>query len=288
MKTLVPFALLLLFGAACERYVPRVVCHNSNCKEPTDPSQDDTVEALEESLALADEDGRPPFDGVELDFFWRGEDDQCIYAHDLERNDNPLLPEDGIRVLNEHLLARARAGLPTTHDGGPFIVFLELKHHVGVSKSDRHSPEQLAAHAACGLDAVDSLIAGAELSRVPLDITITSFEPDLLTAVRADPRWDERPSPQVTLGLGGLQAIPPPLAADSQPIGVYGDVPLTSVSAHPHWLRRGELQALRDRGIEIGYWMFQAVPETFAAIERDEPDFVTTSEANLLRRWLER
>jgi len=40
--------------------------------------------------------------------------------------------------------------------------------------------------------------------------------------------------------------------------------------------------------VELLFWMFSATTETFAAIEQYEPEMVVTSEARLMRRWLER
>ena len=39
--------------------------------------------------------------------------------------------------------------------------------------------------------------------------------------------------------------------------------------------------------VDISMWMFQATAENFGAIERVEPRYVITSEAELMRRWLE-
>ena len=69
--------------AACELPQPAIICHNGNCVEPIDAEQDDSIPALQASLAL-EYKGRPAFDGVEVDTFWRGEDSMCLYAHDLD------------------------------------------------------------------------------------------------------------------------------------------------------------------------------------------------------------
>jgi hypothetical protein len=278
----------LLVPLACDRPTPRVVCHNSNCVEPTNPTADDTLEALDESLALVDADDVPFIDGIEIDIFWRGEDDTCIYAHDLSGDHEPVEASVPVARINDHLAARAAAGAPTTNDGGPFLVYVELKAHVGESKSEKHSPEQLVQHASCGIDVVTGLATGAAAAAVPMRVVITSFDPALLSAVADDPRWAAMPAGGVTFGLGAIQGPPPPLDTVTVPLAEFADVPLTDATVHPHWLRRGELNGLRDRGLAIGFWMFQAVPETFDAIERIRPDIVTTSEATLMQRWLKR
>ena len=43
----------------------------------------------------------------------------------------------------------------------------------------------------------------------------------------------------------------------------------------------------QEESVAIGMWMFSATSETFDAITRLEPDVALTSEAPLLRRWLE-
>src|SRR5687768_15351077 len=69
--------------AGCDRPSVRVICHNANCHGPTDPHSDDTIPALRASLALRYDD-RPTIDGIEIDSFWVGADDTCVFAHDLD------------------------------------------------------------------------------------------------------------------------------------------------------------------------------------------------------------
>ena len=75
-------ALGAALAIGCSQPHPIVICHNANCGEPTDPARDDTLQAFRESLALEDY-GRPVIDGIELDSFWRGSDDVCLYARDV-------------------------------------------------------------------------------------------------------------------------------------------------------------------------------------------------------------
>jgi len=71
--------LLLLLVACAERPEVLVLCHNVNCGAPHNLALDDTVEGLAASLALT-VDGRPAFDGMEMDVFWH--EGRCLLAHD--------------------------------------------------------------------------------------------------------------------------------------------------------------------------------------------------------------
>jgi hypothetical protein len=265
---------------------PALICHNSNCVEPANPDEDDTVPALEASLAL-EEEGVPLIDGVEIDTFWFGEEARCLFAHDLERPGEYPDVSAATDVLNAWLSTRAAAGQPLTHRGDAFEVFVELKGHVAREKSARHTPEQRALHAACAVDVLEALAGPAIAGGRTLKVVFTSFDPDLLVAVH-DALVDVAPSNLVEVQLGGLFGIPPPLDSQTLPVGAFGDVPLDLVSIHPHWVREAATSTFSSQGLEVGYWMFSAVPETLQAIERERPAFVTTSEARLLRAWIDR
>jgi hypothetical protein len=96
-KTFAVLGLLTTSAAlvGCDQPDPLVICHNSNCAEPTDVRRDDTLEGLRASLAL-EYNGRPVLDGMEMDSFWRASDDKCLYAHDLETVCSSNRAGDGI------------------------------------------------------------------------------------------------------------------------------------------------------------------------------------------------
>ena len=259
----------------------RVICHNANCVEPTNPAADDTVDALAASLALVNDDV-VPFDGVELDTFWDGAQDICVFAHDLDQAD--AVPATEAATLLGNWL-RSRRGLPMTRSFGPFMVFVELKGHVGKSKTERHSEAQRIAHAGCALEVYEVLAEAATLALTDLQVVFTSFDPALLDALRDHPDMPDRDSDgAVTVRLGALQGIPKPLDSQTQPLGEFTDIDVALV--HPQWLRDGGRTALRSMDVEVGFWMFQATSESLDAIVRYEPDFVTTSEAQFMDAWL--
>ncbi len=269
---------LLVALAACDLPQPAVICHNGNCVEPTMASEDDTIGALRSSLALVYK-GRPAFDGVEVDSFWRGEDGTCLYAHDLdaERVTPALEPAT---VLAAYF---AQPG-ELTYTGGRFEVSLELKTHVAASKTARHTPVQRTLHAMCAWDMYKVLADGAIANNRDVVVVFSSFEPLLLKEVAATAPT----STPVAYEFGAILGIPAPLDPQTHPLGDYAGVELSSVEIHDQWIHDAQWEALRSMKVEIVFWMFSATSETFAAIRQYEPDKVVTSEAQLMRRWLDR
>jgi hypothetical protein len=272
--TSVAFAVLL---AACDRPEAIVICHNANCAEPADPEADDTIDALRESLAL-ELGGGPVIDGIEVDTFWRGEDGVCLYAHDLDRDQTPA-----IEPANELAGYFARPG-PITFTDGPFFVFLELKSHVSADKTDLHSREQLGLHAACAWQLYAVIAGAATANDREVVVFFSAFNPDLLRAVIVQ-RPSETPVP---VRLGAIQGIPAPLDNQTRSLDEYAGIPLDVVEFHAQWILDGQYEAVRSLGVDLGVFMFSATSETFAVIEQYEPRFIVTSEARLIRRWLER
>lgn len=285
-------ALTALAPLACgEERQPRLICHNSNCVEPAEPTEDDTLEALEASLALEDDAGRPLIDGMEIDTFWYGEGERCLFAHDLAHVDESADAPEAVDAINAHLIARRAAGAPLTRDGtGRFAVFIELKGHVGESKAEKHSAAQRAQHASCVLGLAASLDAAAQANDYTLELVFTSFEPELLAALRADEDFATLEASSASqIRLGALQGIPRPLDSQTRPLEDFSDeLGVEVASVHPHWTRHAALQNISSRGWMLGLWMFSVVPETYDAIERYQPDYITTSEARALAGWLER
>src|SRR5512139_622305 len=91
---------VLALVGACDRPQPLVICHNGNCASP-DVSRDDTLSALDESLALTF-DGIPAVDGVEWDTFWFGAENRCLFAHDLD-GDTMVPASAAAEVVAAHL-----------------------------------------------------------------------------------------------------------------------------------------------------------------------------------------
>jgi hypothetical protein len=267
--------------AGCDRPRVRLICHNANCVEPTDPANDDTLEALAESLAL-EFDGKPALDGIEIDSFWRGTDGVCLFAHDLDAPRITPMTEAAAAIA-AHLARPA----PLTFSGAPLRVFVELKSHVGVDKSERHTPEQLVQHAACAWDVYTTIANAAVANGHEVEIIFGAFNPDLLRTVLAM----QPASLPVPYRFTAIYGIPKPLDSETRPLDDYAGLPIGVIEMHAQWIHdaqlEGYLTAAGDKDIELVLWMFSATVETLAAIEQYEPDMVNTSEARLMRGWLE-
>lgn len=263
---------------ACERPEALLVCHNANCAEPADPTGDDTIAALRESLAL-EYRGRPAIDGIELDSFWRGADDRCLYAHDLANNQENTPATEPALELAAHF---ARPG-PIAYADAPFQVLLELKSHVSEDTGDRHTPAQRQQHARCAWDIYDILATAAVANGRDVEVVFSAFAPELLREVVAQAPL----APPIPYRLGAIQGVPAPLDDQTRPLDDYRGLPIDIVEFHAHWILDAQYEAAISLGAEISMFMFSATVETFAAIEQYEPAHVVTSEARLLRRWLE-
>lgn len=287
MRTIQTAILLLaLLGSACDRPATLVVCHNANCAGPPDPFRDDTLEAMRESFDLTFL-GRPVLDGMEFDIFWHGDanngNGRCLFAHDLVSGD---LDTDAQVAADEVARYLERPG-EISWNGEFFLVRVELKGSAGPSYyDDAHTPAQARQHAECALDLYNTIEAAALGSGRNLEFIFDSYNPDILNALTQSARWPGRqphPSIRVRLSADYLDSTPSGLA-----IQMLSDFPeVDDVVFHAGWVTDGHYQAFRSMGLDLTLWMFSATVETFAAIEKFEPRAVLTSEAPLMRRWLE-
>jgi hypothetical protein len=252
-----------------------VICHNANCAEPADPERDDTIDALNESLALEDH-GEPVIDGVELDTFFRRADGECLYAHDLDIDHVPAT--DPANVLAAYF---ARDGA-ISHGDKPFRVVIELKSHVSADTTDLHTPDELALHATCAWQVYQIIADAAVANRRDVDVMFEAFRPALLQAV-----IDQTPVTPVPVLYAAVQGIPAPLDDQTRSLDEYRGLPIDVVELHAQWILDAQYEAVRSLGADLAVFMFSATEETFAVIERYEPKLIVTSEARLMRRWLD-
>jgi hypothetical protein len=278
-RTSASLATLVAAAAGCSQPHPMVICHNANCGEPTDPERDDTLPAFRESLAL-EENGRPVIDGIELDSFWRGSDDVCLYAHDTSdfaENTPATAP------AQELALHFARPG-PISFADEPFLVLLELKAFVGPTTKDKHTPEQRVLHARCAWDIYKIVADAAVANHRDIVVEFQSFAPELLRAV-IDAKPVATPVPYL---LGAVQGVPSPFDDQTRPLRDYTGIPLNDVQVHPLWFLDAQQEAIQTFGATLSFFWFSTTSEVFAAIRKYHPAAVDTSEARLMRRWLER
>lgn len=285
------FLAALTMAMACEPTPrPKLICHNSNCVEPADPAQDDTLDSMDASLKLRDDDGRPLIDGIEMDLFWHRAEDRCIFAHDLDRGGDEASAVEGAQAIANFLETRRSHNQAVTQSGTAFAVFVELKGHVGASKDEKHNKEEKGKHAQCAIDVMQIMARVADQKTVAIELVVTSFEPTLLSAVREQGDYKSlSDSDWVTVKVGALQGVPPPLDGQTAPIDAFDrELTLDMVSVHPHWVRDAAIHSYRSNNWELSFWMFSGVSETFSAIDKHHPEYVVTSEARLLHRWLNR
>jgi hypothetical protein len=273
----VRFLLLPLFALACDRPEATLVCHNANCVEPVDPERDDTLPALRESLALEYE-GRPAIDGIEIDSFWHGERGECVFAHDLNEDRTTPFTEAAAEIAGYF----ARPG-PISYADRRFAVFLELKSHVGRSISERHSPAQRASHAACAWQAYAIIADAAVANGRDIEVIYGAFEPKLLAAVVAAAPAEV----PVPYRLQAFLSYPRPFDLETRPISAYAGLPIEVISLPPQWIHDAQYEGIASSGFDILMGMNSATVETFAALQQYRPTYINTSEARLLRRWLE-
>jgi len=116
-----------------------------------------------------------------------------------------------------------------------------------------------------------------------IEIVYESFNPALLQEM-IDRVPKDTPVPYL---FDAIYGIPHPLDSETRPLSDFAGLPISIVEIHPQWIHDAQWDGLLSQNVETVFWMFSATVETFAAIEQYEPDWVGTSEATLLRRWLE-
>jgi len=270
--------------AGCSNPRPLVFCHNANCAQPTDPSHDDTLEALQASLALRYRD-RPVIDGVEMDLFWNGQANngagRCELAHELMSTPQAGADE-AARILADNL----RQYSVVSWNGQWFYLQMELKPYVG-SYGTKHTPEQAIAHVECALDVVDTLESAATESDHRIEFIMDSGEPQLLWTLRQRPRWlakSNSPSRSYRTAADFLDATPSGFA-----LQYLSDFPpVTDVVFHADWISDGHYQAFLSMGLDLTLWMFSANDEALGAIRKFQPRAVMSYEALFMRLWEER
>lgn len=277
-------------GCGDPEYNPVIICHNANCEEPTNPEDDSSMESLLQSLQLFDDErSRPFYDGMEVDTFWWGEEGKCLFAHDLDHPERAVEAMVAIDAINDVLAERHNNGIALTRSHDRFTVLIELKGHVGPSKAEAHSEAELVSHAGCGIELGSALTEQASTLGYQVEVVFMSFTPALLQALHDHPDYQGLRDQGFPVRLTVLQGIPRPLDSQTVELDQFpDDIGIDMISLHPHWARDPLYEAARSRGMELGFWMFNIVPETLRAIEVYQPTYITTSQAPSLVSWLER
>lgn len=156
---------------------PILICHNGNCAEGSPPGADDTLRALQASLALRMPDGRIPFDGLELDSVWDRAGQRCAYGHTPDPG-NPDFTDAVGAIISYLQTAPVGAAAHSTRE---FYLKIELK--VDVGDGDTHTADEVAAHTACVTAAEDAAIAAGRVAGNPVAPIFDSDDPKLLAAI---------------------------------------------------------------------------------------------------------
>lgn len=169
------------FGCARAPASSLLLCHNANCASPGTVERDDDLGALDASLALR-LDGRPPFDGVELDTVWDAGAGRCLFAHGAG-TPAPLLSEATDRIAT--LLA---GEAPASWNGARFYLKIELKPDVAAD-GRAHSQAEAEAHADCVLDRLAEVERAAATRGRAVTALLDASDPTLLVTLTQRPRW---------------------------------------------------------------------------------------------------
>lgn len=235
----------------CNRPSPVVICHNSNCTGALDPDRDDTLAALEQSLAL----GPAVLDGVEVDAVWQA--GACHFAHEAGHRDAPLLAEP-LHLIVEYL---QQQGSP--HSGAAFTLLLELK----------SSSEADADLGKCAVQALD--IFRPLAATMPIEVLVSSFDQKVLGSL-ALAHEDDLLHPKVGAELGTTTKL--------STINRHLDF----VSTTPDALLSPAFASYRDQGFEVALWNEQVTPQFLDAVQFHTPQYVSVGEAAMMRGWIGR
>ncbi len=275
MRLLSSLGVLLALTTGCIELYPEidplVICHNTNCSG-TKLYGDDTLEALEESLALVYDDGRPSFDGMEADtyLYFDGKKSTCLFAHDLEHLETIATPDQASALLNAHLQKDVAA-----FNGERFYLKLELKPTV-YGTDAFHSAQQLAQHAQCGLEMARKSTVN---SRHPVTIIFDTMSECILNELQyqiALPEWAELANDPNLEILYSAQVVPARACIPSR-------VDIRSINVRS-W-RATSVDAIRPFMV----WLdsHSESTETMKIVRHLDPEYISTSEVPFVRGYIE-
>jgi hypothetical protein len=269
---------------ACdERPDAILMCHNSNCAHATDPQKDDTIGALQDSLDLEYMD-RPAIDGVELDILWDGDTGACLFAHDFGAGDI-VTGVEAASLVAQHLAGPAER---VSWRGNDFYVKIEIK--AGVSgDGDAHTAEQVDQHLACALDMAELMGAAAIVGGRELQVLFEAEDVAFLRRLPDHPRWrGKSPAPSVEYRFAVNVKAPGLMPSDLESLGPgTTDRGIDVLAFHSTRFPNGQQQAYDSLGADMLLWMLDTALETLYTAEVYRPKYINTSEAILIRRWLE-
>lgn len=258
-------------AAACVR-APKdalLICHNANCASPGTVDHDDELAALDASLALR-VDGRPPFDGVEIDSVWDAASARCLFAHGAG-----VAAPDAAEATRRIAALLASDG-PASWNGQRFYLKIELKPDVA-SDGRGHAPDEAIAHADCVLDQLATIEAVAGAHGRAVTALLDSANPTLLLVVTQRPRWPGKRA-------GGSFSIELEVDYDTKvPDGLEPDVLTVRWGAIVESMR----DDLRLRGKRVLSWGRAPSHANLSELAYLQPTYIGSNDALLVRAWLE-
>ena len=267
-----------------ERPQATVVCHNANCAHATNPAADDTLQMLDDSLAL-EYRGRSAIDGIEVDTLWDRQRSLCIFAHDFGAV--PAVPELGIEAAMR-IARHLRDADEVSWSGDRFFVKIELKGEV-LADNTQHDDAEVEAHLDCVFDMAQTIIDAARARGIALELGFDSMTVSLLRAAAKSPRWPGKsPYPDVELRLISNMNYPGLEPSDLESLRDPGNGDGIDILAfHATRTPNGIVRSYAELGAALMLWMNDVAPETFDAVHHYEPPYIVTNEALLVRRWTE-
>jgi len=277
-------ALLALSAAACDpRPQAILMCHNSNCAHATDPGADDTMDALEASLALEYRD-RPAIDGIELDILWAADSGTCVFAHDFNGTTAVSGMEAAQRVA-EHI---QRPQELISWIGNEFYAKIEIKSAVNAD-GDAHTAAQLQAHLQCAIDMAEVMSEAAIARGRELEVIFEAEEVAFLRELAVHPSWPGKsPADDVGYRFGANVKLPGLRPQDLESLGPgTTDDGIDVLAFHSTRFPDGQQQAYDALDVDLLLWMLDTSLETMHAAQIYQPRYINTGEALVIRRWME-
>jgi len=275
MRAIVPCLLVL---AACELPAPKalITCHNANCAH-SDPRRDDTLEALDESLALETR-GLSLLDGVEVDLIWDPIGQRCLFGHGPDSVATAPDAHVAFERVADHLRTKGPLAAWNTTE---FSVRFELK---SGANGDEHTPLSPAARYAladCALDGTELVEAAGVAGGIGVVVMFHALEIEMFHALEERPRW----RPEISGPHAPRQLT---IAPTTDPFELRPQIGVVTVSYLE--VRDGDYttyQDLADQGVDLMMWQFDMTEDVLGAIEYLAPRYINTNEAPLVRRWVD-
>ncbi len=252
-----------------------VICHNANCAANASIEGDDTLPALDRSLALRTAQGRVVFDGIELDSVWHRRTGRCVFSHAPDPRARDLA--EAIQRVAAHV---ASSPPDTAGHGDVFYLKLELKTDVGGGAS--HTTDEIAAHVACVTAAAGTVIAAGADSHNTVVPIFDSDDPALLAAI--DPRpFDGAAGCLFETNWGA--ALPAGFAPQILTLGWYEASDATAWPPDTNATPRSTSHRRDDSGIAI--WARSPPAEELYTILAQRPRYLVVNNAEEARGLLE-